>query len=103
MALAALSLGSNQEPEYYLPLAALALRAQFPGAQMSSAYRFPAVGFDGPDFVNAAAVIETGLDPWALSDWLRTVEDANGRDRSGPRYGNRTLDIDIVLYLIASF
>nr|MBP6457590.1 2-amino-4-hydroxy-6-hydroxymethyldihydropteridine diphosphokinase [Pseudoxanthomonas sp.] len=26
------------------------------------------------------------------------LEDAHGRDRSGPRFSDRTLDIDIVLY-----
>jgi len=98
MALAALSLGSNQDPERYLRLGIAALRAQFPGALISSAYRFPAVGFDGPDFVNAAAVIATDLTPQALNAWLRTLEDAHGRDRNSPRYGNRSLDIDIVLF-----
>jgi len=98
MHLAALSLGSNQSPEQYLRAAVSALCRHFPGARISSAYRFPAVGFDGPDFVNSAAVIETGLDPWALNAWLRALEDAHGRERSGPRYGNRTLDIDIVLF-----
>jgi len=98
MAHAALSLGSNQQPEQYLRAAVAALCQQFPGAQISSAYRFSAVGFDGPDFVNAAAVIETGFDPWALSDWLRALEDQHGRERSGSRFGNRTLDIDIVLF-----
>jgi 2-amino-4-hydroxy-6-hydroxymethyldihydropteridine diphosphokinase len=33
-----------------------------------------------------------------LNDWLHALEDAHGRDRSGPRYGDRTLDIDIVLF-----
>jgi len=98
MYFAALSLGSNQEPERYLRLAMDALRAQFEGAQISSAYRFPAVGFDGPDFINAAAVIATNLDPSALGDWLRALEDLHGRDRNGPRYSDRTLDIDIVLF-----
>jgi len=98
MPLAALSLGSNQTPARYLHAATNALCQRFPGARISSAYRFPAVGFDGPDFVNSAAVIETGLDPWALNAWLRALEDAHGRERSGPRYGNRTLDIDIVLF-----
>jgi len=98
MPLAALSLGSNQMPEQYLRAATAALCRQFPGARVSSAYRFPAVGFDGPDFVNSAAVIETGFDPWTLNTWLRALEDAHGRERRGPRYGNRTLDIDIVLF-----
>ena len=33
-----------------------------------------------------------------MNDWLHALEDAHGRDRSGPRYGDRTLDIDIVFY-----
>ena len=43
-------------------------------------------------------MIETELDPEALNDWLHALEDAHGRDRSGPRHGDRTLDIDVVLF-----
>ncbi|MBN8262456.1 MAG: 2-amino-4-hydroxy-6-hydroxymethyldihydropteridine diphosphokinase, partial [Xanthomonadales bacterium] len=75
-----------------------ALRARFGALQVSRAYRFPAVGFAGGDFLNAAAAIDSDLDPFALNDWLHALEDAHGRDRSGPRYGDRTLDIDIVFY-----
>jgi 2-amino-4-hydroxy-6-hydroxymethyldihydropteridine diphosphokinase len=97
---ACLSLGSNLDPVRHLRIAAAALRERFGEGRVvvSPAYRFPAVGFDGPDFVNAAAVLETDLDPQTLNDWLHALEDANGRDRSGPRYGDRTLDIDIVLF-----
>lgn len=98
MSRASLSLGSNVDPVRHLRIAVAALRERFGDVQVSMAYRFPAVGFDGPDFVNAAAVVDTDLDPQALNDWLHALEDANGRDRSGPRYGNRTLDIDIVLF-----
>ena len=34
----------------------------------------------------------------SLNDWLHALEDAHGRDRSGPRFNDRTLDIDIVFY-----
>ncbi len=98
MGRAYLSLGSNQQPEANLRLAFAALRARFGEVIASVVYRFPAVGFDGPDFLNAAAVIETDLDPFALNDWLHALEDAHGRDRSGPRFGDRPLDIDIVFY-----
>lgn len=98
MGKAYLSLGSNQQPEANLRLAFAALRARFGEVIASVVYRFPAVGFDGPDFLNAAAVIETDLDPFALNDWLHALEDAHGRDRSGPRFGDRPLDIDIVFY-----
>lgn len=93
-----LSLGSNLDAEAHLRDAVAALRARFGEVQVSRAYRFPAVGFAGGDFLNAAAAIDSDLDPFALNDWLHALEDAHGRDRSGPRYGDRTLDIDIVFY-----
>ena len=98
MGKAYLSLGSNVEPERNLRSAFAALRARFGGIVASTVYRFPAVGFDGPDFLNAAAVIDSDLDPQALNAWLHALEDAHGRDRSGPRFGDRPLDIDIVFY-----
>lgn len=98
MELAYLSLGSNQESRRHLSAALAELRARFGHLRVSTAYRFPAVGFSGPDFVNLAAVIETELDPQALNDWLHALEDRHGRRRDVPRFSDRTLDIDIVLY-----
>ncbi|MBS0216254.1 MAG: 2-amino-4-hydroxy-6-hydroxymethyldihydropteridine diphosphokinase [Proteobacteria bacterium] len=98
MGLALLSLGSNVDPLRHLQAAADALRARFGEVRLSSIHRYPAVGFAGGDFLNAAAVIDTDLDPQSLNDWLHALEDAHGRDRSGPRFGDRTLDIDIVYY-----
>ena len=98
MSIALLSLGSNVEPEFHLRAAIAALRARFDDVVVSAVYRFPAVGYTGPAFLNAAATVRTDLTPQALNDWLHALEDAHGRDRSGPRYSDRTLDIDIVLF-----
>ena len=98
MARACLSLGSILEPEAHLRSAIVALRARFGQVRVSQVYRTRAVGFDGDDFLNAAAVVETDLEPEALDAWLHALEDAHGRDRSGPRFGDRTLDVDLVLY-----
>ena len=98
MSRAYLSLGSNLQPVHHLSRAVEELRARFGAMELSPVYRTRAVGFDGNDFLNAAAVIQTDLDPVALHDWLHALEDAHQRDRSGPRYGDRTLDIDIVLF-----
>ncbi|MDR7100401.1 2-amino-4-hydroxy-6-hydroxymethyldihydropteridine diphosphokinase [Lysobacter niabensis] len=98
MGKAYLSLGSNREPERHLREAIAALRRHFGGLVLSPVYRTRAVGFDGGDFLNAAAIIDTSLDPFALNQWLHALEDTHGRDRSGPRFGDRTLDIDIVLF-----
>ena len=98
MSRAYLSLGSNLDAETHLRGAVDALRARFGEVTLSPVYRTAAVGFDGNAFLNAAAVIETELEPQALNDWLHALEDTHGRDRSGPRHGDRTLDIDIVLF-----
>jgi len=93
-----LSLGSNVAPEVHLRAAIEALRARFGGIVVSPVYRTPAVGFDGPAFLNAAVIIDSDLEPQPLSDWLHALEDAHGRDRRGARFSDRTLDIDIVLF-----
>ena len=98
MSRAYLSLGSNLQPERHLRDAIAALRAHFGELQLSPVYRTRAVGFTGADFLNAAAVIDTELEPQALNDWLHALENAQGRDRGAPRFGDRTLDIDIVLF-----
>lgn len=93
-----LSLGSNLDPDRHLRAAAAALRERFPDVVFSSVLRAPAIGFEGPDFLNAAAVVRTDLDPYALDAWLHALEASQGRDRSGPRFSSRSLDIDIVFY-----
>lgn len=98
MALALLSLGSNVEPERYLLLAATLLRERFPDVVFSPVYRTPAVGFDGDDFLNAAATLHSDLDVHALDTWLHALEDSLGRRRDVPRFSPRTLDIDIVYF-----
>lgn len=98
MAKAYLSLGSNLDAEANLRSAIAALHGRFGDVVLSPVYRTRSVGFDGADFLNAAAIIDTDLDPLALNDWLHALEDAHGRDRSGPRYSDRTLDIDVVLF-----
>jgi len=64
----------------------------------SSLYETAAWGVeDQPDFLNKAICIETVLDPFALLKILNDIEAAFGRQRH-TRWGQRTLDIDILLY-----
>lgn len=98
MAKAYLSLGSNVEPEKHLAAAVRALRETFGEIVLSDWVRTRAVGFDGPDFVNGAAIIETDWDVYALDEWLHDLEAANGRRRDVPRFSDRTLDIDIIFF-----
>ena len=54
---------------------------------------------DQPDFVNAAALLQTRLEPQALLDALLRIERQAGRERDeGARWGPRVLDLDLLLY-----
>jgi 2-amino-4-hydroxy-6-hydroxymethyldihydropteridine diphosphokinase len=66
----------------------------------SRLYRTPAWGkTDQPEFVNAAAVLDTQLDARALLDAMLSIERDFGRDRNAiERWSARTLDLDLLLY-----
>lgn len=57
------------------------------------------VGYgDQPQFLNGVAALETQLGPRALLDRLLEVERALGRSRDGPRWGPRTIDLDLLVH-----
>lgn len=98
MSIAYLGLGSNVDARANIRSGIAALQASFGEVALSPIYRAPAVGFAGDDFINLVARIETGLGPLELRDFLHELEDRHGRDRSQPKFSDRTLDIDILLY-----
>jgi 2-amino-4-hydroxy-6-hydroxymethyldihydropteridine diphosphokinase len=51
-----------------------------------------------PMFLNAVAEIETSLTARQLLDHLLDVERRLGRERIGPRWGPRSIDLDLLLY-----
>jgi 2-amino-4-hydroxy-6-hydroxymethyldihydropteridine diphosphokinase len=58
------------------------------------------VGYlDQPGFLNGAVALDTSLTPRELLDRLLAVERRLGRERGvGPRFGPRTIDLDLLLY-----
>jgi len=71
--------------------------------RMSAAHETPALTLPGsapqPDYLNAAAAVETTLDARALLGLLLSIEREAGRDRSAERrWGARVLDLDLLLY-----
>src|SRR5690554_6413910 len=92
------SIGSNIARERNIRAAVAALRGQFAALALSPEYRTPAEGFVGDDFYNLVAAFDTDLPLEALAERLAAIETAQGRKRDGPRFGPRTLDIDILLY-----
>lgn len=53
---------------------------------------------DQPDFVNAVAELETGLQPLPLLRLLLKIEISLGRERQGPQWGPRCIDLDVLTY-----
>ena len=98
MSTAYLGLGSNIDAPANIASGIEALRKAFGEVALSPIYRAPAVGFPGNDFINLVARIRTGLGPLELRQFLHDLEDRHGRVRGQPRYSDRTLDIDILMY-----
>lgn len=95
--LAIVALGSNIEPERHIPLAVAALR-ELGARAVSSVYQNPARGGrPQPDFLNAAVLLHTTLNPDRLRVALRQIEAELGRVRSEDKYAPRTIDLDLLL------
>ena len=80
-------------------LAALADSPDVVVRAVSSFHETPPVGGPGGQgaFLNAAAALETNLDPTDLLSLLQSIEHRAGRIRT-VRWGERTLDLDLLLY-----
>ena len=50
-----------------------------------------------PDFLNAAGVLETTLDPFVFHQVLQSIERSGGRERH-QFWGARTIDLDLILF-----
>jgi 2-amino-4-hydroxy-6-hydroxymethyldihydropteridine diphosphokinase len=98
MPVAYLGLGSNLDAGQNLQLASRELRSRFSLLKMSTVYRNEALGFDGADFLNAVACIETRMTPQALCGELELIHDLARRSRRSEKFISRTLDIDLLLY-----
>jgi 2-amino-4-hydroxy-6-hydroxymethyldihydropteridine diphosphokinase len=93
-----LGIGSNVQPERHVAIAIERIQDAFGGIRLSPVYRSPSVGFKGHDFINLVAEVRTALTPLALRDWLRALEDEFGRRRDVPKFSDRVLDVDILVY-----
>ena len=95
------AVGSNIQPERFIPQAMELLRRQVRVTATSTFFRSAAEGRPGqPAFVNGAWQIRTSLEPRPLKfEVLRRIEDQLGRRRQSPdKFADRTIDLDLVLY-----
>jgi 2-amino-4-hydroxy-6-hydroxymethyldihydropteridine diphosphokinase len=97
-----IGLGSNLGDRRAALEGAIAALAETPGIRVRKVSRFhetePVGGPPGQGrYLNAAAVLETSLDPFALLKVLQGIEARFGRVRT-VRWGERTLDLDLLLF-----
>jgi 2-amino-4-hydroxy-6-hydroxymethyldihydropteridine diphosphokinase len=102
---AVVALGANLGDRGSTLRAAAAAIVALPGVRPVASSReveSVAVTLDGPDttkprYRNAVVVVDTDLEPQELLDALHGIEDTHGRTRE-VRWGDRTLDLDLVAY-----
>ncbi len=98
MARVFISVGSNIDRNKYIEAGIKALSDHYQSITCSTVYESEAVGFDGDNFYNLVIALDTEKSIAEVSANLTQIEDNNGRNRAGPRFSSRTLDLDLLLY-----
>ncbi len=92
-------MGSNIQPERHMVLAVRRLAELGRVCAVSNVYENPAVGPPGqPDFLNAAALIDTEYSAADLGRRLTKIEASLGRVRTADKFAPRIIDLDICLF-----
>ena len=96
---AILGIGSNLNADKNISKMLEILGQQVEILKVSSLVRTSPIGIKNqPDFINGAVKIQTVLEQEELTGLLKNIEDLMGRDRSAPKFGPRTIDLDIVVW-----
>lgn len=98
MARVYVSVGSNIDRERNVETALRSLAREFGELQQSRIYETAAVGFEGAPFYNLVVGFDTSLSPQQVAEALRRIEDQQGRNRSGGKFSDRSMDLDLLLY-----
>jgi 2-amino-4-hydroxy-6-hydroxymethyldihydropteridine diphosphokinase len=92
-------IGSNIEPEMNIAAALFFLRQEQELIAVSSMFKTSPIGIsDQPDFLNGAAKVVTSLEITEFQSYLKNLEDRLKRDRTVPKFGPRTIDLDIIIW-----
>ncbi len=96
-----ISLGANLGDKIQTITGAIEALRKLPKTRLlksSGLYRSAPVGPPQPHYINAVALLRTQLEPFDLLAKLQSIEKSFGRKRDGPRWGARTLDLDIITF-----
>lgn len=100
------ALGTNlgdREDIAFRALADIAATEGFRVTESSSLHETVALGPDGPNpdapaYVNQVIALESGWSAAKTLALLLDIERRHGRERTGEKYADRTLDLDLIVY-----
>ena len=98
MTLVVLSLGSNIEREKNLQFALDEIGRAYGHMEISPVYETVSVGFSGPSFLNFVVGINAHDSVEEVQAVIHDIERRAGRVRGEKTFGDRRLDIDILLF-----
>ena len=94
-----IGIGSNINAEQNFAAALFFLRQEHNLIAVSSKIKTVPIGItDQPVFLNGAARVITTMEKDDFRTYLKGVEDRLSRDRNSPKFGPRTMDLDIVIW-----
>ncbi|MFW5756808.1 MAG: 2-amino-4-hydroxy-6-hydroxymethyldihydropteridine diphosphokinase [Tangfeifania sp.] len=94
-----ISIGSNIDAEKNIARMLKILGNEVEIQKVSALVKTKPIGIENqPDFTNGALKAQTNMEREALNRLLKAVEDQLDRDRSAPKFGPRTMDLDIVVW-----
>ena len=94
-----IGIGSNIDPENNIQKSLTFLEQEVEIIAISSWVKTAPIGIiNQNDFINGAVRIRTTLSQDNLINYLKKLENKLGRDRSLPKFGPRTIDLDIVIW-----
>lgn len=94
-----IGIGSNIEPEQNIAAALYFLRQEQEFVSVSSLITTSPICIpDQPDFLNGAAKILTTMEIADFKNYLKDIENRLKRDRTAPKFGPRTIDLDIIIW-----
>ena len=94
-----IGIGSNIDPEQNIAAALFFLRQEQQLIAVSKLTQTKPIGIlDQPDFLNGAAKVVVDMEMTEFQGYLKGLEDRLKRDRTAPKYGPRTIDLDLVIW-----
>jgi 2-amino-4-hydroxy-6-hydroxymethyldihydropteridine diphosphokinase len=94
-----IGIGSNIDPEENIAKALSILGQENEVSRVSQLIKTAPIGItDQPEFLNGAVKVQTDKEKDSFRAYLKDIENQLKRDRTAPKYGPRSIDLDIVVW-----